>query len=142
LETRIQILAILASAGLLLVVLELVRSKRLLERYALLWIFSALVLLALACSKSLLERVSDTIGVFYPPTALFLVAFLFVMVLLLHFSIAVSRLQDQSKVLAQRMALLEERQRAAELGEPLSAAPQQTVDEHDQPAHPAVHSDR
>ncbi len=45
----------------------------------------------------------------YPPNALFLVAFGFVMVLLLHFSLAVSRLSDQSKVLAQRLALLEER---------------------------------
>jgi hypothetical protein len=45
----------------------------------------------------------------YPPNALFLIAFGFVMVLLLHFSLAVSRLSDQTKVLAQRLALLEER---------------------------------
>lgn len=138
-ETRIQVLAILASGGLLLLVLELVRSKRLLERYALLWIFSALALLVLAASKSLLEEVSNAIGVFYPPTALFLIAFLFVMVLLLHFSIAVSRLQDQSKVLAQRMALLEERQREADLG---AAGAEDLVDEHDQPAHQPVDGDR
>ena len=141
-ETRVQVVSIIASAGLLFLVLELVRQRRLLERYALLWIFSALVLLALAGSKRLLERVSDAIGVFYPPTALFLIAFLFVMILLLHFSIAVSRLQDQSKVLAQRLSLLEERQRAAELGEPLAAPTQEPVDEHDQPAHQPVHGDR
>jgi hypothetical protein len=136
--TRVQLVSILASGGLLVLVLELVRSKRLLERYALLWIFSALVLLGLAASKSALEKVSSTIGVFYPPTALFLIAFLFVMILLLHFSIAVSRLQDQSKVLAQRMALLEERQRSG------AAAPetQHVVDEHDQPAHQPVDRDR
>jgi hypothetical protein len=141
-ETRVQVVSIIASAGLLFLVLELVRQRRLLERYALLWIFSALVLLALAGSKSLLERVSNAIGVFYPPTALFLIAFLFVMILLLHFSIAVSRLQDQSKVLAQRLSLLEERQRAAELGEPLAPGAQEAVDEHDQPAHQTVHGDR
>ena len=139
-ETRIQILSIVASGGLLLLVLELVRSKRLLERYALLWIFSALVLLGLAASKTLLEKVSKTIGVFYPPTALFLIAFLFVMVLLLHFSIAVSRLQDQSKVLAQRMALLEERQRNAESG--AAAGAEDAVDQHDEPAHQPVDGDR
>ena len=49
----------------------------------------------------------------YPPNALFLIAFGFVLVLLLHFSLAVSRLSDQTKVLAQRLALLEERARAA-----------------------------
>ena len=45
----------------------------------------------------------------YPPNALFFIAFAFVLVLLLHFSLAVSRLSDQTKVLAQRLALLEER---------------------------------
>ncbi len=109
-ELRIQVVAIVASAGLLLVILELVRQRRLLERYALLWLFSALVLLALAVWKDFLETISKAIGIIYPPNALFLIAFAFVMVLLLHFSIAVSRLSDQSKVLAQRLALLEERQ--------------------------------
>ena len=110
-ELRIQLVAIVASGGLLLLILELVRQRRLLERYALVWLFSALVLLGLALWKDVLETVSTAIGVFYPPNALFLIAFGFVMVLLLHFSIAVSKLADQSKVLAQRLALLEERQR-------------------------------
>ncbi len=46
-----------------------------------------------------------------PSNALFLIAFGFVLVLLLHFSLAVSRLSDQTKVLAQKLAILEERQR-------------------------------
>ena len=113
-ELRIQIVAIVASAGLLLGILELVRQRKLLERYALVWLLSALVLLALALWSDFLEILSRTIGVIYPPNALFLIAFGFVMLLLLHFSIAVSRLADQSKVLAQRVALLEERQRRVE----------------------------
>lgn len=111
---RIQIVAILASGGLLVLILELVRRRRLLERYALLWLFAALVLLGLALWKNVLESVATAIGVFYPPNALFLIAFGFVMVLLLHFSLAVSRLADQAKVLAQRLALLEERQKRME----------------------------
>jgi hypothetical protein len=108
-DVRIQIVAIAAAAGLIFVLLELVRRRRLLERYALLWLFSALVLLALAVWRDLLEQVADVLGVAYPPNALFLIAFGFVLVLLLHFSLAVSRLSDQTKVLAQRLALLEER---------------------------------
>jgi hypothetical protein len=108
-DVRIQIVAIVAAGGLLFVLLELVRRRSLLERYALLWLFSALVLLALAVWRDLLEQVASTLGVAYPPNALFLIAFGFVLVLLLHFSLAVSRLSDQSKVLAQRLALLEER---------------------------------
>ena len=113
-DLRIKVVAIVASAGLLLGILELVRQRRLLERYAILWLFSALVLLALAVWSDFLETISRTIGVIYPPNALFLIAFGFVMLLLLHFSMAVSRLADQSKVLAQRVAMLEERQRRAE----------------------------
>ncbi len=113
-ELRIQIVAIVASAGLLLGILELVRQRKLLERYALVWLFSALVLLALAVWSDFLEIIARTLGIIYPPNALFLIAFGFVMLLLLHFSIAVSRLADQSKVLAQRVALLEERQRRVE----------------------------
>src|SRR3954453_4354540 len=109
-ELRIQILAIVASASLLVIVLELVRRKRFLERYALLWLFSAAILLGLSIWKGFLSTLSQAIGIAYPPNALFLVAFGFVLLLLLHFSLAVSRLSDQTKVLAQRLALLEERQ--------------------------------
>ena len=113
-ELRIQLVAIAASGALLLLILELVRRRRLLERYALLWLFSAVILLALAVWRDFLETLAETIGIIYPPNALFVVAFGFVAALLLHFSIAVSKLADQSKVLAQRVALLEERQRRSD----------------------------
>ena len=76
-----------------------------------------MVLLALAVWRDFLETISDTVGIATPSNALFVIAFGFVLVLLLHFSIAVSRLADQSKVLAQRVALLEERLKRAEAGE-------------------------
>jgi hypothetical protein len=128
-SARIQLVAILASAVLLLAVLELVRRRRLMERYALLWLLCGVILLGLASWPGALSRISKAIGIFYPPTALFIVAFIFVLLLLLHFSSAVSRLSDQTKVLAQRLALLEERQRhldeppAEHEAEAASAAP-------------------
>ena len=113
-ETRIQVLAIVGSGLLLVGVLELVRRRAFLERYALLWLFSALVLLALSAWQGVLEDIAALVGIAYPPNALFLIAFGFVLILLLHFSLAVSRLSDQNKVLSQRLALLEHRQRRAE----------------------------
>src|SRR5918911_467150 len=110
-ELRIQIVAVLVTAVLLFGILELVRSRRMLERYAVLWLFCAIVLLGLAIWKGLLLKVSHAVGIYYAPSALFVIAFGFVLVLLLHFSVAVSRLSEQAKVLAQRLALLEERQR-------------------------------
>lgn len=119
-ETRIQLLAIVASGILLLFVLELVRRRRLMERYALLWLLSGIVLLILSIFRGLLEDAAQLIGVEYPPSALFFIAFAFVLVLLLHFSVAVSRLADQSKVLAQRLAILEKRVRDVEAVEDAS----------------------
>jgi hypothetical protein len=119
-DTRIQIVAILSTLVLLIVVLELVRRRRLLERYALLWLGSTLVLLGLGIWQGLLGKIADAIGVIYPPNALFVIAFGFVLLLLLHFSTAVSRLTDQTKVLAQRLALTEQRQ--AELEKRLQEA--------------------
>jgi hypothetical protein len=110
-ETRIQIVAIVGALGLLLVVLEMVRRRRLLERYALLWLFSALVILGLAVWRGALEEVAHAVGIYSPPNALFFIALGFILVLLLHFSAAVSRLADQSKVLAQRQALVEQQLR-------------------------------
>jgi hypothetical protein len=113
-SSRIQILIICVATALLIGVIELVRRRRLLERYALLWLLASVVLLGLAIWRGALDRIAESVGVAYPPNALFIVAFGFVLWLLLHFSVAVSRLSDQTKILAQRLALLEERMRRAE----------------------------
>jgi hypothetical protein len=93
------------------------------------WLFATLVLLGLAIWRDLLQEISSAVGVAYPPNALFLIAFGFVMVLLLHFSLAVSRLTDQTKVLAQRLARLDQRLRQIENPE----------DSEDQPLERAGH---
>ena len=108
-QLRLQIVSIIATLGLFGLVFELVRRRRLMERYALLWMFSTAILLALAVWKPLLDRVAVAIGIFYAPSALFAVALGFILVILLHFSLVLSRLSDQSKVLAQRIGLLQER---------------------------------
>jgi hypothetical protein len=113
-DARLRLVAIGGAVILLLIVLELVRRRRLLERYALVWLLSALVLLGLAIWRDALAELATLFGIAYAPNALFFVAFAFVLILLLHFSAAVSRLADQSKVLAQRLALLEERLRQSE----------------------------
>jgi hypothetical protein len=108
-EARIQIVAVIVTAGLFATVFELVRRRRLMERYALLWLLASGVLLALAVWRDLLEDIARAIGIFYAPSALFVIAFGFVLLLLLHFSLAISRLADQNKVLAQRVGRLQQK---------------------------------
>ena len=106
---RIQIIAILGFLALFLIVFELVRRRRLQERYALLWLFAVAGLLGLSIWRNLLEKTSNAIGVAYAPSALFAVAFAFILLLLLHFSLVISRLADQNKVLAQKLGQLQQR---------------------------------
>jgi hypothetical protein len=113
-ESRLQVVAIVGAVALLLIVLELVRRRRLMERYALLWLFSAIVILALAIWQDALTVLARQMGIISAPNALFFVALGFILFLLLHFSAAMSRLSDQSKLLAQRHAILEERLRELE----------------------------
>jgi hypothetical protein len=108
-ESRIQLIAVLATVAMLLIVLELVRRRRFLERYAVLWLFAAAVLIGLSVWSNLLETLASGVGIKTPVNALFVVAFGFVALLLLHFSLAVSRLHEQSKVLAQRLAMAQQR---------------------------------
>jgi hypothetical protein len=113
-ESRVQIVAIAGAVALLVIVLELVRRRRLMERYALLWLLSAVVLLGLAIWQDALEEIAGLMGIVAAPNALFFVAVAFILLLLLHFSAAMSRLSDQSKVIAQRHAILEQRVRELE----------------------------
>jgi hypothetical protein len=110
-QTKLQIVAIVASSGLVLIIFELLRRRRLIERYALLWLLSSIVLLGLSVWTGLLEVISKAVGIVYPPNALFMIAFAFVLVLLLHFSIAISRLSGETKVLAQEVARLDKEMR-------------------------------
>ena len=115
-DSRIQIVAVAVTGGLFFLVFELVRRRRLMERYALLWLFATAVLLGLAIWRGLLENISTAVGIAYAPSALFAVAFGFVLALLLHVSLVISRLADQNKVLAQKLGMLQERVATLEAG--------------------------
>src|ERR671930_2285426 len=117
-EAKLQIVAIVASSTLVLIVFELLRRRRLVERYALLWLGSSLVLLGLSVWTGLLEVISKAVGIVYPPNALFMIAFAFVLVLLLHFSLAISRLSGETKVLAQEVARLDKEVRGLAADKP------------------------
>jgi hypothetical protein len=106
----ISIAGAIASVLLVLVVLELIRKRRLRERYALLWLLTGVVLLVLSVWRSGLNTIAGWLGVTgYPPAVLFAVATLFILLVLLDYSTVISKLADQNTILAQRLALLEEK---------------------------------
>jgi di/tricarboxylate transporter len=114
---RVSVAAAFASLLLILVVLELIRGRRLKERYALLWLATGTFLLALSLWRQGLNTVADWVGVAYPPAILFAAATLFVVVVLLHYSTVLSRLTDDNVRLAQEVGLVRERLRSLEVAQ-------------------------
>ena len=108
-STRAQIIAVIATLAIFLFVLELVRRRRLVERYALLWMTAALALLVLAIWTDGLDVLKDLMGIEDAANAIFILAFGVAYLLLLNFSVVSSRLGEETKVLAQEVASLEER---------------------------------
>ncbi len=117
---KVSIAAAIASLVLLGVVFELIRRRALREQYALLWLLTAIVLLALSLWRGGLNTIAGWVGVRgYPPAVLFAVGSLFILVVLLHYSTVISKLSDRSTILAQRVALLEEELRERDVPEPV-----------------------
>jgi len=113
LDNEVRIVAVILTGVMLGIVLELVRRRRLVERYALLWMTVSIVLLVLAIWNQLLNLASDAIGIAVPANALFLAAFAVAFLMLLHFSVITSRLSEETKILAQEVARLDAEARAA-----------------------------
>jgi hypothetical protein len=105
---RVSVVAAALAVILLVIIFELIRRRRLQERYALVWLLTGGVVLVLALWRGGLEWLSELVGIAYPPTTLFVLASTFVVLVLLHYSTVISRLVDQNKRLAQRLALLQE----------------------------------
>jgi hypothetical protein len=99
--------AITASAVLVLFVIEAIRRSSLNARYAILWLGAGGVLLVFSLYRPLLDWVAKLLGISYPPSLLFGLAFLFLMVIVLHYSLVISSHRSSIRRLTQTVALLE-----------------------------------
>jgi hypothetical protein len=104
--TRAHVLVLLVTLSSILFMLRLLRRHGLPARYALLWISIGSVLVALAASPAALDRVSEWVGISYPPATFFLGAITMLFLIVLHFSWELSRLEDRTRSLAEEIAIL------------------------------------
>jgi hypothetical protein len=112
----IDVVAIAGSLAILGTVLFLAASGRLKPRYALLWLAASGLLVLFSVWRGLIDVVGDLFGIAYKPALLFLGAIVFLMLILLHMSVVVSRLTERSRRLAQDLALLRDEVSAARGG--------------------------
>jgi len=112
----IQIIAIIVSLFIFVIVIELIRQNHLKERYSLVWLGTAAVLMVFSIWRRLLDFIAISLGIYYPPSFLFLLAIAFLLILLLHFSTIVSSLSENNKRLAQEIGILKTRLKNVEAG--------------------------
>lgn len=103
---RVQAFAIVVCVTLLLVVIDLVRRRKLVEEYAVLWIAGSVVLLVLAIWRQILQTATVQLGVYYPPTVMLLLLGILVLAVLLWFSVVLSRQRRQIDRLTEETAIL------------------------------------
>lgn len=103
---RIQIITGMVSILLLIIVFELIRRRRLKEEYSLLWLLSGVIILTFSIFPNLLLIISQALGMFYL-TVLFVISFLFLLLIVLHFSTVISQLSERNKELTQELSILD-----------------------------------
>ncbi len=104
---RLQVSIVLMSLVILIGIIELVRRRRLREEYSFLWLVTGFGLFALALFPDILLFISRFVGTELPVNAIFLFGLVFVMLILLYFSLRISSLTTQVKNLAQEVTLLQ-----------------------------------
>jgi len=104
---RNRMVALIVSVGLLLLIIELVRRRKLREEYSWLWLLTVSTILLLTVWFDLLKWITSLIGAMIPSSTIFMLAFLFLIFISLHFSVVISKLTNRNIELAQRYALLE-----------------------------------
>lgn len=117
-STAAQILTIVIAVGAFLLVLGLVRTGRLKERFAAIWLAVGIGMIAFALLRPVVDRLSESLGIESGTTTVFVIAVLVILAVLLQLSVAVSRSEERIRDLAESIALMSEAS-GAEPGPPV-----------------------
>ena len=93
----------------LLAILYLIRGKKIREEYSLIWLLFGVVFIVLSIWREGLDWISNLLGVAYPPTAIFLIFFMAIFLIMIQFSLIISRLSRNNSKLAQDQALIKQK---------------------------------
>lgn len=125
-ESRARFFAIALGIAVLLFVVNLVRTRKLKEEFALLWLLTAVVLVLAPLLIDYLDMIAHVLGIEYPPAFIFVLAIISVLLILFQFSVRISQFSEQIKVLTQELALLRAR---------LEVLERSAAQEHTEPGH-------
>ena len=106
---KIQIIAVIGSVLLFFFILELIRKKKIKEEYSLLWLFISIIFFVVSLFRNMLDNLSRFVGIAYPPVAFLLILIMAIFLILIQFSIIISKQAENNKNLTQEIGLLNER---------------------------------
>lgn len=104
--TATHALGLLGAAVTLVMLFEMLRHRRLREKYATIWIVVALGTLVVALNPGLLTWVSELMGFAVPANLLFFGASMLLLLVSIQHSYELSRLEERTRVLGEEVALL------------------------------------
>lgn len=104
--SRIQVLAIIGSILFLAFIIELIRKKKIRDAYGLLWVLFGVVFIVISVWRQGLEILSRLLGIYYTPAAFLLILIMAVILILIQYSLVISRLSENNKALAQQVGII------------------------------------
>lgn len=122
LSITIQIISLLGAALFMIMIFRLIVQGRLREEYSIIWILCTVILIVFAIWRKGLEQISLLLGVYYPPSLIFLAAIFAIIVFLVHLSVVNSKLQNQIKDLSHEMAMMKKELSDIRAGMPILEA--------------------
>ena len=103
---KIQIISIVASLSIFIIVVNLVRRRRLKTEYSLIWIMVSVTFIVFSFWRDGIDWLAKLFGIAYAPSVLFIILLVGIILLLIEFSIIISKQSERIKVLVQEIGLL------------------------------------
>lgn len=102
---RQKLLALIVSVFIIVIILELVRKRKLREEYSWLWILTGFSLMIFGLWHDLLIGLAKIMGIVAPTSALFFFGLIFLIIINIHFSVKISKMKTEIKILTQHIAI-------------------------------------
>lgn len=102
----INIFSVVFSCSVILLIFELVRQRKIKEEYSILWFLMGFVFLYISFNRNIIDYIGSLFGIAYPPILLVLIMMGFTFLVLIHFSMVISKLVEKNKELTQEVGLL------------------------------------
>ncbi len=102
----IQYYSIIFSIGFMIFIVELVRRKKIREEYSIIWIVFGIIFLFFSIFRSALNTLAFNLGIAYVPMALLLILIVGIFLILVQYSIVITKLTEDHKSIIQENSLL------------------------------------